>query len=52
LQPIMYSPYVKEQAEQIRIIQEGTERIQWALQEILPGGAEETLPRKGTSAAA
>jgi hypothetical protein len=52
LQPIMYSPYVKEQAEQIRVIQEGTDRIQWALQEILPGEAEETLPHKGTSAAA
>src|SRR5512144_2808835 len=30
LQPIMYSPYLKEQAEQVRIIQEGTRRIEWA----------------------
>jgi hypothetical protein len=37
LQPIIYSPYVKEQAEQIKIIQEGTRRIQWALREVLPG---------------
>jgi hypothetical protein len=37
LQPIIYSPYVKERAEQIKIIQEGTRRIQWALREVLPG---------------
>ena len=37
LQPIIYSPYVKEQAEQIKIIQEGTRRIEWALREVLPG---------------
>lgn len=52
LQPIVYSPYVTEQAEQIRIIQESTQRIQWALREILPGEAEETPQRKGSSAAA
>ena len=37
LQPIMYSPYLKEQAEQVRTIQEGTRRIEWALREVLPG---------------
>ena len=37
LQPIIYSPYLKEQAEQVRIIQEGTRRIEWALREVLPG---------------
>ena len=37
LQPIMYSPYLKEQAEQVRTIQEGTHRIEWALREVLPG---------------
>jgi hypothetical protein len=37
LQPIMYSPYLKEQAEQVKIIQEGTRRIEWALREVLPG---------------
>jgi hypothetical protein len=42
LQPIMYSPYLKEQAEQIRTIQEGTRRIEWALREVLPG--EDTVP--------
>jgi hypothetical protein len=41
LQPIMYSPYLKEQAEQVRIIQEGTRRIEWALREVLPG--EDTI---------
>jgi hypothetical protein len=30
LQPIIYSPYLKEQAEQVKIIQEGTRRIEWA----------------------
>jgi hypothetical protein len=44
LQPILYSPYLKQQAEQIRIIQQGTERIQWALQEVLPGEASEIPP--------
>src|SRR3954469_23029106 len=37
LQPIIYSPYLQEQAEQVRIIQEGTRRIEWALREVLPG---------------
>jgi hypothetical protein len=37
LQPIMYSPYLKEQAEQVRTIHEGTRRIEWALREVLPG---------------
>lgn len=52
LQQILYSPYVKEQAEQIRIIQESTQRIQWALREVLPGEADEMPPHKGSSAAA
>lgn len=52
LQPILYSPYVSEQAEQIKIIHESTQRIQWALREVLPGEAEEMLPHKGSSAAA
>lgn len=37
LEPILYSAYLKEQAQQIRMIEQGTERIQWALKEILPG---------------
>ena len=37
LQPIIYSPYLKEQAEQVKIIQEGIHRIEWALREVLPG---------------
>lgn len=47
LQPIIYSPYLKEQAEQVRIIQEGTRRIEWALREVLPG--EDTAPPSGKS---
>lgn len=42
LQSIVYSPYLKEQAEQILTIQEGTRRIEWALREVLPG--EEPTP--------
>lgn len=47
LQPIIYSPYLKEQAEQVRIIQEGTRRIEWALREVLPG--EDMAPPSGKS---
>jgi hypothetical protein len=42
LQPIMYSPYLKEQAEQVKVIQEGTRRIEWALREVLSG--EDAVP--------
>jgi hypothetical protein len=47
LQPIMYSPYLKEQAEQVRTIQEGTRRIEWALREVLP--AEDSAPSSAKS---
>jgi len=47
LQPIIYSPYLKEQAEQVRIIQEGTRRIDWALREVLPG--EDAFPPSSKS---
>jgi hypothetical protein len=46
LQPIMYSPYLKEQAEQVKVIQEGTRRIEWALREVLPG--EDAVPPSST----
>ena len=52
LQPILYSPYMKEQAEQIRVIHDGTQRIQWALREVLPGHDREEPPIQGSSAAA
>ena len=56
LQPIMYSPYLKEQAEQVRTIQEGTRRIEWALREVLPGedisSAGAKLPPRQPSSAA
>ena len=51
LQPILYSPYMKEQAEQIRMIQLGTERIRWALEELLPGSKDD-LPLTGSGNAA
>ena len=47
LQPIVYSPYLKEQAEQVKIIQEGTRRIEWALREVLPG--DESAPSSAKS---
>lgn len=52
LQPILYSPYMKEQAEQIRMIQVGTERIQWALREVLPGNFDEPTSPLGSSTTA
>jgi hypothetical protein len=52
LQPILYSPYMNEQAEQIRVIQQGTQRIEWALREVLTGDNGEKPPIQGSSAAA
>jgi len=44
LQTISYVPYT-EQAKQILLIQQSVNRIQWALNEILPGeGLEQNLP--------
>jgi hypothetical protein len=40
LQTISYAPYT-EQAKQIQVIQQGVNRIQWALKEILPGEGDE-----------
>ena len=51
LQSIVYSPYLKEQAEQILTIQEGTRRIEWALREVLPG-EEPTPPASQAKSAA
>ncbi len=47
LQPIIYSPYLREQAEQVKIIQEGIHRIEWALREVLPG--DESAPSSAKS---
>ena len=52
LQPIIYSPFLQEQAEQIRTIQEGTRRIEWALREVLPGEAEPDPPESKSKSAA
>jgi hypothetical protein len=52
LQPMLYSPYLKEQAEQMRIIQEGTHRIEWALREVLPGETEPDLANSKSNRAA
>jgi len=54
LQPIIYSPYLQEQAEQVRTIQEGTRRIEWALREVLPGddpalGAKSSMSQASNS---
>jgi hypothetical protein len=51
LQPILYSPFLLEQAEQVRTIQEGIRRIEWALREVLPGEAE-TVPVQSKSKSA
>jgi hypothetical protein len=51
LQTILYSPLLQEQAEQVRTIQEGTRRIEWALREVLPGEAE-TAPAQSNSKSA
>jgi len=51
LQPIVYSPYLQEQAEQVRTIQEGTRRIEWALREVLPGEDTVRPSSKSTSSA-
>jgi hypothetical protein len=52
LQPIIYSPYLKEQAEQVKIIQDGIWRIEWALREVLPGEVEPALPDSKSRSAA
>jgi hypothetical protein len=52
LQPILYSPFLKEQAEQVRLIQEGIRRIDWALREVLPGVADTTTPDSKSKSAA
>jgi len=49
LQPIIYSPYLQEQAEQVRTIQEGTRRIEWALREVLPGEQTVSSAKSSTS---
>lgn len=45
LQTISYLPYT-DQAKQVQLIQQSVNRIQWALQEILPGETEpaQSLP--------
>lgn len=51
LQQILYSPFLKEETEQIRLIQEGTRRIEWALKEVLPGeGAVQSTPKSKSAA--
>ena len=52
LQSILYSPFVKEQAEQVSLIQESTRRIEWALREVLPGEADTQPPANSKSKSA
>ena len=40
LQAISYAPYT-EQGKQIQLIQQSVARIQWALQEVLPGAVDD-----------
>jgi signal transduction histidine kinase len=49
LQAIMYAPYT-EQARQIKLIEDSSKRIQWALSEILPGEMEDTQQLEDKSA--
>ena len=47
LQAITFSPYA-EQAKQIELIQNAARRIQWALDEILPGETQpDDVPAQG-----
>ena len=52
LQPILYSPFLHEQAEQVRLIQDGIRRIEWALREVLPGEVEPAPPESKSRPAA
>jgi len=52
LQPILYSPFLKEQGEQVRLIQEGIRRIDWALREVLPGELYTAPPNSKSKSAA
>jgi signal transduction histidine kinase len=49
LQAIMYAPYT-EQAKQIKLIEDSSKRIQWALSEILPGEREDAQQLEDKSA--
>jgi hypothetical protein len=40
LQAILYSPYTLEQSEQVKVIQDSVNRIQWALNEVLAGDGD------------
>jgi hypothetical protein len=57
LQAILYSPYSLEQTEQVKVIQDSVNRIQWALNEVLAGegdidsdGKEKSDDKFGTAA--
>jgi hypothetical protein len=52
LQPMLYSPFLKEQAEQVQAIQDGIRRIEWALREVLPGETASSLPQSKSRPAA
>jgi hypothetical protein len=40
LQAILYSPYAAEQTDQVKVIQDSVNRIQWALNEVLAGDGD------------
>ena len=43
LQAILYSPYATEQTEQVKVIQDSVNRIQWALNEVLAGDGDDEV---------
>jgi hypothetical protein len=47
LQAILYSPYAQEQTEQVQVIQDSVNRIQWALNEVLAGDGDTDDDDKG-----
>jgi glycopeptide antibiotics resistance protein len=50
LQAILYSPYTLEQAEQVKVIQDSVNRIQWALNEVLAGDGDVDQTREHKAA--
>lgn len=46
LQLIAFSPHAHQQEENVALIQQAVDRIEWALREILPGASVDELQRK------
>ena len=50
LQPVMYLPYSQDQQQQVNMVRDAVERIDWALREILPGSGVGEPPSKDAAA--